>query len=221
MQTSIPLIDLGSLHTKPSDIAAQLRAACCEHGFFYLAGHGVSETLQARLEQQSRTFFAQPLEAKTQIAMTHGGKAWRGYFPVGNELTSGQPDWKEGLYFGAELSHEHPLPLHGTNQFPAEMPEFRQTVLDYLAALTELGHTVMRGLALSLNLPESYFAERYTRDPLILFRIFNYPAHADAASWGVGEHTDYGLLTILKQDDCGGLQVKTRAGPAGWTEAPP
>jgi isopenicillin N synthase-like dioxygenase len=218
MHPSLPLIDLRLLRTNPSGLAAQLRAACCAHGFFYLSDHGICAALQDRLERESRAFFAQPLTAKMPIAMAHGGKAWRGYFPVGGELTSGQPDWKEGLYFGAELSTEHPLPLHGANQFPAHPVELRQTVLDYLAAMTELGHQVMRGIALSLGLSENYFAERYTRDPLILFRIFNYPAQSDATGWGVGEHTDYGLLTILKQDDCGGLQIKTHA---GWIAAPP
>ena len=80
----------------------------------------------------------------------------------------------------------------------------------------------MEGLALSLGLEASYFADRYTADPLILFRIFNYPSRPAPAEkgvqWGVGEHSDYGLLTILWQDDVGGLQVKTRK---GWTAAPP
>ena len=70
----------------------------------------------------------------------------------------------------------------------------------------------MRGIALSLGLDSDYFYDRYTRDPLILFRIFNYPGIPFRAPssdrWGVGEHTDYGVLTILKQDDIGGLQVK-------------
>lgn len=221
MPTTIPLIDISALqpmNAAASTVAAQLHEACCAHGFFYLTGHGIDETLQQRLEQLSRQFFAQNLEAKLKIRMARGGKAWRGYFPVGGELTSGQPDWKEGLYFGAELSNDHPLPLHGANLFPDNWPEFRETILAYLAAMTELGHTVMRGLALSLELDESYFAQHYTDDPLILFRIFNYPAIAEPTGWGVGEHTDYGLLTMLRQDDCGGLQVKTRT---GWIEAPP
>ena len=58
-----------------------------------------------------------------QIAMARGGRAWRGYFPVGGELTSGKPDQKEGIYFGAELPADHPAvlagtPLHGPNLFP-------------------------------------------------------------------------------------------------------
>ncbi len=221
MQATIPLIDLSALHvsnTNHSMVAAQLHEACCEHGFFYLTGHGIDETLQLRLEQLSRQFFAQDLETKLKIRMARGGKAWRGYFPVGGELTSGQPDGKEGLYFGAELSDEHSLPLHGANLFPANAPEFRASVLAYITAMTNLSQIVMRGIASSLGLHENYFVEHYTRDPLPLFRIFNYPAQTDATGWGVGEHTDYGLLTMLRQDDCGGLQVKTRS---GWVDAPP
>ena len=87
-----------------------------------------------------------------------------------------------------------------------------------MAALTGLGHRLMAGLALSLGLEESYFADHGTAEPLILFRIFNYPPPADPTLWGVGEHTDYGLLTILLQDDAGGLEVKSRS---RWVAAPP
>jgi len=75
----------------------------------------------------------------------------------------------------------------------------------------------MAGLALSLGLEEAYFAQRYTAEPLTLFRIFNYPP-PDPTLWGVGEHTDYGLLTILFQDDAGGLEVRSRS---RWVAAPP
>ena len=81
-----------------------------------------------------------------------------------------------------------------------------------------VGHRLMTGLALSLGLEESYFADHCTGEPLTLFRIFNYPPPSDPNSWGVGEHTDYGLLTILKQDDVGGLQVRS---PSGWLDAVP
>src|SRR5207245_7789672 len=92
-----------------------------------------------------------------QLRMALGGRAWRGYFRVGDELTSGRPDQKEGLYFGAELAADHPLvragtPMHGPNIFPAGLPGFRETVLDYMAALTRPGHGLMAGLALSLGL---------------------------------------------------------------------
>jgi isopenicillin N synthase-like dioxygenase len=225
----VPIIDIDPLlrNTAGSDrVADQLGSACRECGFFYIVGHGVDEQLCTRLETLSRQFFAGSLADKMQIAMAKGGRAWRGYFPVGRELTSGRPDQKEGIYFGAELPAEHPdvlaaKPLHGPNLFPP-IPGFREAVLRYLDLLTQLGHVLMSGLARSLGLDEHYFRQRYTGEPLILFRIFNYPAPAPGtnadALWGVGEHTDYGLLTILRQDETGGLQVKSRS---RWIDAPP
>ena len=226
----VPLIDIGPLVSRTErrhQVASDIGQACRDCGFFYVAGHGVAPELQRRLESLSRAFFAQDVAAKMAIRMELGGRAWRGYFPVGNELTSGKPDLKEGIYFGTELPQTHPLvkagtPLHGANLFPAGVPGFRETVLEYMAALTQVGHHLMAGIAMSLGLDEKYFAQRYTGDPLTLFRIFNYPpgpaAQAADPQWGVGEHTDYGLLTILKQDDAGGLQVKSKT---GWVPAPP
>jgi hypothetical protein len=203
--SDIPIIDASKLVARaPSQraVAERLGEACRESGFFYVVGHGVDEALQLRLRGLSREFFAQDLETKLRIRMALGGRAWRGYFRVGDELTSGKPDQKEGLYFGAELAADDPrvlagTPLHGPNLFPAEPEGFREAVLEYMAALTGLGHRLMAGLALSLDLEESYFADRCTGEPFTLFRIFNYPPPADPTLGGVGEHTDYGLLTIL------------------------
>jgi isopenicillin N synthase-like dioxygenase len=83
--------------------------------------------------------------------------------------------------------------------------------------MTALGHVVMSGIARGLGLDPDWFARDLTADPTILFRIFRYPPSPDDG-WGVAEHTDYGLLTILHQDDVGGLEVHT---PHGWIDAPP
>ncbi|MEV4802157.1 2-oxoglutarate and iron-dependent oxygenase domain-containing protein [Nonomuraea sp. NPDC049421] len=200
-------------------VAEAIGAACRDSGFFYIRGHGVPAELIDRLDAAARRFFALPDEVKNEIAMERGGRAWRGFFPVGGELTSGRPDLKEGVYFGAE-EPPGPHPLHGPNLFPAQVPELRAAVLDYLDKMTEVGQAVMAGVALSLGLDEGYFRTGYTADPTILFRIFHYPPGPpdDPDTWGVGEHTDYGLLTLLLQDANGGLQVHTRS---GWVEAPP
>lgn len=203
-----------------------LREACEGPGFFVISGHGVPEGLEAELEALTRAFFALPLETKLCLAMEHGGRAWRGYFPVGGELTSGVPDVKEGLYLGEELGPDDARvragwPLHGPNLFPDEaLPALRPVVLAYQRELERVGHLVMRGLARSLELPADTFERSLTRTPLCLFRLFHYPAPTadQAGAWGVGEHTDYGLLTLLKQDDCGGLEVKTSQ---GWLSVPP
>ena len=112
--------------------------------------------------------------------MARGGRAWRGWFPVGGELTSGRPDRKEGIYFGAELPADDARvragrPLHGPNLFPAAPAGLRRAVLDYMDALTTLGQTVMRGIALGLGLDRDWFARDLTAEPVTLFRIFHYP----------------------------------------------
>lgn len=174
-------------------------------GFFYVVGHGVDDALQQRLEDAARAFFARPEATKAEIAMAKGGTAWRGWFPVGGELTSGVPDRKEGIYFGAELPPSD-VPLHGPNLFPDD--ELRDAVLAYLDAMTVLGHRLADAMGIDRALRD---------DPTTLFRIFHYPAGGDG-QWGVGEHTDYGLLTILRQDPTSGLQVKSTT---GWIDAPP
>ena len=111
-QLDIPVIDVSALVSGKEDrdeVAGRIGQACRDWGFFYIVGHGVDEHLQRRLEEVSRQFFAQDLETKLEIKMSLGGRAWRGYFPVGGELTSGKPDLKEGIYFGAELEDDHPL----------------------------------------------------------------------------------------------------------------
>jgi polar amino acid transport system ATP-binding protein len=227
-EPAIPVIDVGALTGAGGDrgaVAREIARACRESGFFYAVGHGVDPALQARLEALARHFFALPEATKRAIAMERGGRAWRGWFPLGAELTSGRPDWKEGVYFGSELAASHPrvaagTPLHGANLFPP-IDGFRETVLAWIDAMTRLGHALMGGIALSLDLPERWFAERYLADPVVLFRLFHYPeippGEADPP-WSVGEHTDYGVLTILLQDDAGGLQVKVRD---RWLDAPP
>jgi isopenicillin N synthase-like dioxygenase len=232
MAERLPVIDMAALFGADAAarraVADAIARACEAHGFFYLVGHGIAPEVLAALEAESRRFFALPQEAKLAIAMARGGRAWRGYFPVGGELTSGRPDLKEGLYLGSELGPEHPrvktgLPMHGPNLWPAQVPALRPAVEAYMAGATHAAGKLMEGVSLSLGLDDGYFARTYTGEPTILFRIFHYPARrpeaaAYARSWGVGEHTDYGLLTLLAQDRHGGLQVKT---PGGWIEAPP
>ena len=228
MTESLPIIDMGPLFDRGdapgrAAVAEAIRDACEAHGFFYLVGHQIPPELFDGLEAESRRFFSLPLAAKEQIAMSRGGRAWRGWFPLGDELTSGQPDLKEGLYLGTELGPDHPrvrarLPMHGANLWPAEQPELKPAVLAYMAAATQAAAVLMEGVSLRLGLDADWFGRTYLAEPTVLFRIFHYPAGGAEGAWGVGEHTDYGLLTLLAQDRHGGLQVKT---PGGWIEAPP
>jgi len=223
-RTHLPIIDVAPLLAgrDGADAAAEIGRACRDLGFFYVSGHGIGADTLTTLDAASRRFFALPEARKMEIAMARGGRAWRGYFPVGGELTSGKPDRKQGLYFGEELGGDDArvragLPLHGANLFPDDVPELEPAVLRFMDEATRAAHAIMEGVALSLGLDAQYFRRTYTAQPTLLFRVFEYPA-GEGEDWGVGEHTDYGLLTLLAQDQHGGLQVRT---PNGWIDAPP
>ncbi|MES2525501.1 MAG: 2OG-Fe(II) oxygenase family protein [Bdellovibrionota bacterium] len=216
----IPLINLSQ---PDSETAAMIALACQDHGFFCIQNHGISPDLQSRLDSLSREFFDLPLMIKNRIHMKLGGHAWRGFFALGEELTSGKPDLKEGIYLGEQLEeNDHRVkagwPLHGKNLYP-EINGFSETVEEYVTELTKLAHRLMELVSLSLGQRRDFIFDHYTKDPTLLFRIFHYPPQKNPEDgWGVGAHTDYGLLTILKQDDCGGLEVKTKD---GWVDVPP
>ncbi len=220
----LPVIDLA---LPAAENAPMVHAAMKEIGFLYVRNHGVPESLQADMAALARTYFAAPEAQKMDIAMEKAGLAWRGYFPVKGELTSGVPDLKEGLYFGVEQGLEHAevkkgTPLHGQNQWPSEAA--REVVLGYMQQVKRVAQQLMELVAQGLGLEADYFARRYGNEPTELFRIFNYPApnfpEDQTPLMGVHEHTDMGFLTILLQDHHDGLEVQVRES-GEWIEAPP
>jgi isopenicillin N synthase-like dioxygenase len=228
--STVPIIDVGPLLEGGDTLAhneavAQIHKACTEVGFFYVKNHGVSELLQQRLESTFAHFVSQPREVKRRIEMAKAGTSWRGYFEVGEELTKGLPDQKEGIYFAAE-SPEDTRPLHGANLFPdeADAPGLRGAVLEYMSALKSLSRTLLVAIGDGLSLPADVFRAQF-EEPTTLFRCFHYPPHDP--KWGddsmaVGEHTDMGFLTVLKQDDSGGLQVRGGGETETcWVDVPP
>ena len=176
--------------------------------------------MSGRLDAAARAFFALPEAEKLEIAMARGGRAWRGFFPVGAELTSGRPDLQGRPLLRHRARPDDPavragLPLHGPNLFPRQVPELRPAVLEYLDALTaRRRRPCCAASRVSLGLDADYFATSYTAEPDRAVPDLPLPAAAapDTDDWGVGEHTDYGLLTLLAQDDNGGLQVRTPRG---------
>src|SRR3954468_22830701 len=174
-----PLIGAGTVGEVRA-VAEAIDSACSDLGFFVISGHGIDPRLRRDLDEAAREFFALAEETKAAIAMPRAGLAWRGWFPVGGELTSGRPDLKEGIYFGEEHGVDHPgvrggRPLHGANLFPQQPARLRPLVLRYLDALTTLGQRVLEGVAVGLGLPRDWFRAQLTADPVVLFRIFHYP----------------------------------------------
>lgn len=223
---TVPIVDVGGLTdaTVPPEVARAIDRACREVGFFSVVGHGIDPTLATRLDALAREFFARPESEKAAVAMVEGGTAWRGWFPLHGELTSGTPDHKEGYYFGRELPPTDPrvqagIPLHGPNVWPTAPAELRPVLLAYLDALEDLGRRLTAAISVALGGAPNTLIDRWFRDPVVLLRLFRYPPPSPSApAKGVGEHTDYGFLTLLWQDAAGGLEV--RSGDE-WVEVPP
>jgi isopenicillin N synthase-like dioxygenase len=136
------------------------------------------------------------------------------------------PDLKEGYFYGMELPDEHPwaqkrIRSFGHNQWPTDLPGFREQMLAYQAALRELGDRVLSAIALSLDLPEDYFVPFYDmpNTTLGLLRYRPHPLDARPNQLGAGAHTDWGAVTLLAQDGLGGLEVRNVAGE--WIQAVP
>lgn len=227
----IPVIDLADSFSadlaRRQEVAWNIHKACRDTGFFYVANHGIPSSVLAAQLEEARRFFALPLEAKMRIAMSKS-TCHRGYDPMHNQALDidSPPDLKEGFQFARELPLTHPrvlqgVPNHGPNQWPDELPGFREQMLDYQTHVIKLGQHLMRCLALSLELPETYFDEG-TADPMCTVRLLHYPPHPENASFnqlGAGAHTDWGAITMLLQDDRGGLEVRNRDGV--WIRATP
>ncbi len=227
---SVPVIDLGRFldGTDKAGVARAIGRACREVGFFYLGNHGVA---QARVEAafaEARRFFAQPLEAKAAIHVSKSYPRQRGYVPPFEENTDPAvtADLKECFDLGRELAPDHPAvragtPFHGPNAWPEGLPGFREAIAAYCDAVLDLSLTLSRAVALSLDLPEDHFADKLDR-AIANLRLIHYPpqrGRIESATLGCGAHTDYGFLTVLAQDQAGGLQLKNTAGD--WIAAPP
>lgn len=232
MTQHIPIISISGLFSSLLEdrlnVAMQMKQACEDKGFFYIADHGVSKNLQHEVFEQSRQFFDLPTDEKEKIHKKNS-IANRGYEPLKNQtLEAGTPaDLKEGFYAGREYALDSKEVIarrfnHGPNQWPSQLPEFQLKMQAYLAELEVLAKYLMRGLALSLALNEYYFDD-FCQDSLVTLRLLHYPpqpANPEPNEKGCGAHTDFGALTLLLQDQQGGLQVWDK-NTENWIDAPP
>ncbi|MHA6798249.1 isopenicillin N synthase family dioxygenase [Bounagaea algeriensis] len=221
--SEIPIIDVSPLidGSDPQGVARQIGEVCETVGFFYIKNHGVPMDLVDRMYRTSANFFDLPHETKNSLNIAESGPALRGYIPMYGENVdpNNTRDFKECFDFGAH--QDEVSPFFGPNPMPAELPEFSETCEDYHDAMMTLARKLVSAIALSLDLPADYF-DKKQRKPITVQRLLHYPPQEGEVSQkeiGIGAHTDYGFLTILYQDDVGGLQVRNRDGE--WVSAPP
>jgi isopenicillin N synthase-like dioxygenase len=216
----IPVIDIAGLTSaepaRRKDVAWKIHRACRDSGFFYVTNHGIPHTLLDGQFAAARDFFALPIEARMEVQFRPGAHN-RGYEPMRRQRLdqSALPDLKESFMFAGEVPNGPP------NLWPDGLPAFRGQMEAYQAAVTSLADRLMRAFALSLGLAESYFADGFVgAKPSI--RLLHYPPQPkDAAcnQLGAGAHTDWGALTLLLQDDTGGLEICNAEGQ--WISARP
>ncbi|GAV87858.1 2OG-FeII_Oxy domain-containing protein/DIOX_N domain-containing protein, partial [Cephalotus follicularis] len=238
---SLPIIDVSPLLAKCDDpkmsedpgvcqVVQQLHHACRDAGFFYVKGHGIHNSLIKEVKNETHKFFALPYEEKLKIKMTPAA-GYRGYQRLGENVTKGVPDMHEAIDCYREVSQGMygalGKPMVGCNQWPCNPPKFKLVMEKYISLCTDLSIKIMWGIALALGGSPYEFEGKIAGDAFWVFRIIGYPGVSDANGLamtendiGCGAHTDYGLLTLVNQDDCiTALQVRNLSGE--WISAPP
>lgn len=227
--SQIPLIDLSGVRAGDADSLRRtgqaIHEACTRIGFFYIVNHGLAqETIDAAMTA-ARGFFALPSEQKAGVAVNARHRGWHA---IGGATMyqATRPDHKEFFSIGLELPEDDPdvqagQALRGPNQWPAFWPSLQPALSRYYDEVGRVGRDLLHAVAQGLGLAPDFFDSRYGK-PLQRTQVVYYPEHPKDAGddqFGVAPHTDYGCITLLHQDDSGGLQVQDLHG--AWVEAPP
>lgn len=242
---TVPLIDISAFapgaHGMPpgesatvARIARQVDEALQSTGFLAVTGHGVDPVLIHSMTKACKAFFDLPVEQKMQWKNPSGSIS-RGYVPFGGEsngrTTDGAapPDAKEQIAFGRfEVSDEERRAAHARTAFepnilPMQPDGFATTVHSYYRAMEGLAGRMLGVFAAALDQRSDFFADKFDHHTSVM-RVLNYPDPTEMriapGQLRSGEHTDFGILTLLLADDApGGLQVKLRHG--GWIDVVP
>jgi isopenicillin N synthase-like dioxygenase len=230
LPTQLPIIDFSGGLVDRSRDAALARAvddAFSTMGFCYFTNTGVPQDLMDRIFAASKRFHAQPADAKAAIKING---FHRGYMAPNTSLieTSSvakvtRPNYSESfmlMHEVAETDPRHGTPLNGPNQWPADLPGFREDVQAYDAALRTFCIDLLRIIAQALNMAPDAL-DPYFKTPTTFLRMLHYPPQPadDEKAFGSAPHTDYGFITILLQDMSGGLAVRRTDGT--WLQATP
>ncbi|MBB3931950.1 isopenicillin N synthase-like dioxygenase [Kaistia hirudinis] len=232
--SQIPILDVSGLYAGDDaavlKVAETLRGYLENIGFLYVAGHGVSRADVEAVRSMSKAFFALPDEEKLKLKID---KNFRGFLPFAGStiVTSSvakvsKPNQSESIFFMHEVAADDPdvlagKPLQGPNQWPDEtaLPGFRATIERYVEEMSALARKMVHAISISIGMPADSM-DRYFDKPTTFLRLLHYPTQpAEEGLFGSAPHTDYGYITLLAQDDVGGLEVKNKAGE--WIAAPP
>ncbi len=226
----LPIVDMDGVRAgDPKAIeraARDIHAAFTTVGFLYIANHGLPETVVQDALREAQGFFRQPVEKKREVAIN---KRHRGFNALGDALMyeATKPDYKEFYTMGLELPEDDPdvlagEPLRGPNNWPADRPALRTAMTRYYEEIGQCGADLLSCVAVSLGLDRGFFRDKYQKR-LQRTQIIYYPPHPEGATsdtFGLAPHTDFGCITLLWQDDNGGLEVLERQSKE-WIAAKP
>ena len=222
----VPIIDIAELRVDSAALAArpaveQIAEACSSWGFFQVTNHGIPRYLIDDVWAQTRAFFALPIDAKLEVLRSRDNP-WGFYH---NELTKNQRDKKQVFDFtrdGVDPIYQR------SNRWPAGPEAFQETMEQYFEACTTLSLQLLEAFCLGLDLPAKFMHDDFATNHTGFLRLNYYPVHDPIegagddyqpdADLGVHHHTDAGALTVLIQDEVGGLQVHR---DGYWYDIPP
>jgi isopenicillin N synthase-like dioxygenase len=246
--SEIPIIDISGLFS-PSlsarqSVAAQIHTAATTNGFMYIRNHNIPASIPLAAYNELLTFFRQPLETK-QKASVKFSKYYNGYkAPNSQQINANESvdvretfSWTYDPVYDPDVADVDAIPEEIAKYLRSEefqweatanLPGFKDAIVEYWRACLALARVLVRGFALSLGLEEGFFDEKFSHPDAALALNYYPPIETSETKRGdgekgedvsIGSHTDFQLFTILWQDDAGGLQVLDREGQ--WLHAPP
>ena len=224
-RNAIPVVDIAPLRVGRNSrgVARALHAASQNLGFIYIKGHGIPDRTIEAARGSALEFFRSPEASKARVSVSPQHRGWLGRGGAKMQDDAGA-DLKESFIWGYQDETGHTPedhPLRGPNRWPDFLPALQDRAMAYFREAHDVAHHLMRGFALGLGLDETFFL-RTCAKPLSRASFVYYPQQPEDLGeerFGVGPHTDFGVLTVLCQDSVGGLQVQGADG--NWLHAPP
>ncbi len=221
----IPIVDMS---LSPAELGQVVHEACTTVGFFQILNHGISKDLQVQVLEESYNFFMLPQEDKEAVSIAHSN-SYRGYQSIGVNVTKARFDGHEALDVISESERANRLRLDGLtnfgrNQWPQRLPTLRPLLEhQYIPQMIDVGHRLLSAASLGLGLGPNFFRP-YFSDPYWIIRLIHYPvaeSSRERYDFGVGEHTDYGVFTMILSDSVkNALQIRPR-GTQDWITVDP
>ncbi|KAI1356385.1 2OG-Fe(II) oxygenase [Xylaria sp. FL0043] len=249
LPSEIPVINISGIFSDSKDarlkVAREIRDAATNSGFFYIENHGIPLDIPETACEELRGFFRQPQEIKERAHVSQS-KYYNGYKPAKSQRINPFESvdvretfsWTYDPRYDPSVPDPAAIPPHIARylrcedfhwEATANRPRLKEAIVNYWRSCLSVARALVRCFALSLDLPEDFFAEKFTHPDAALALNYYPPlpapppqkasAEQEEAEVSIGSHTDFQLFTMLWQDNNGGLQVLNRQGQ--WINAKP